>query len=199
MELTGPPAPGSAVRAGRGAAPRPERSAAIAEKTAGQPAKAPAHESAPGPEGAAGAPDPGPVGRVKPCRLIRLEQHIDPRGSLSVVESGMTVDFAIERVYYMHGQAASSPPRGLHGHRTLEQLVIAVHGGFSISLDDGFRRATYRLDEPGAGLYIGPMVWRVLKDFAPDSVALVLASRHYEESDYYRDYDTFLRDARSLT
>ncbi|MBF6050491.1 WxcM-like domain-containing protein [Streptomyces eurocidicus] len=157
----------------------------MAENTAGQPAEAPAGD--------------GPVGRVKPCRLIRLEQHIDPRGSLSVVESGMTVDFAIERVYYMHGQAASSPPRGLHGHRTLEQLVIAVHGGFSITLDDGFRRATYRLDEPGAGLYIGPMVWRVLKDFAPDSVALVLASRHYEESDYYRDYDTFLRDARSLT
>ncbi|MFI9630376.1 sugar 3,4-ketoisomerase [Streptomyces sp. NPDC052042] len=157
----------------------PERSAAIAEKTA---------ESS----------NAVRVGRIKPCRLIRLEQHIDPRGSLSVVEAGTTVDFAIERVYYMHGQSESSPPRGLHAHRTLEQLVIAVHGAFSITLDDGFRSITYRLDEPGAGLYISPMVWRVLKDFAADSVALVLASQHYEESDYYRDYDTFLRDAWSL-
>ncbi|MGK5628335.1 sugar 3,4-ketoisomerase [Streptomyces sp. URMC 123] len=180
MELTEPPAPGfRGPHRPRGRA-RPERSAAIAENTA---------ESAHAVR----------VGRIKPCRLIRLEQHIDPRGSLSVVESEMTVDFAIKRVYYMHGQSESSPPRGLHGHRTLEQLVIAVHGGFSISLDDGFQSTTYRLEEPGAGLYIGPMVWRVLKDFAPDSVALVLASRHYEESDYYRDYDTFLRDAWSLT
>ncbi|WP_229864602.1 sugar 3,4-ketoisomerase [Streptomyces djakartensis] len=163
---------------GRGAAP-PERSAAIAEKTA-EPSNA--HR----------------VGRIKPCRLIGLEQHTDPRGSLSVVEAGTTVDFAIERVYYMHGQDESSPPRGLHAHRTLEQLVIAVHGWFSITLDDGFHSTTYRLDEPGAGLYISPMVWRVLKDFSADSVALVLASQHYEESDYYRDYDAFLRDAWSL-
>ncbi|MFF2148187.1 FdtA/QdtA family cupin domain-containing protein [Kitasatospora sp. NPDC058190] len=159
--------------------PRPERSSAVAENTA---------ESAWAPR----------VGRIKPCRLIRLEQHVDPRGTLSVVESGVTTDFAIQRVYYMYGQPDSSPPRGEHGHRTLEQVVIAAHGGFSVSLDDGFRRTAYRLDEPGVGLYIGPMVWRVLQDFAPESVALVLASRHYEESDYYRDYDTFLRDARSL-
>ncbi|WP_256359409.1 sugar 3,4-ketoisomerase [Streptomyces ambofaciens] len=166
-------------RAGPGPHDRPIRSAAIAENTAELPARR--------------------VGRIKPCRLIRLEQHIDPRGSLSVIESGVTVDFPVRRVYYMHGQTQSSPPRGLHAHRTLEQLVIAVHGAFSITLDDGFQHATYRLDEPGAGLCIGPMVWRVLKDFDPDTVALVLASQHYEESDYYRDYDTFLHDARSLT
>ena len=135
------------------------------------------------------------VGRVKPCAFIDLEQHNDERGSLSVVESEWTVGFPIQRVYYLHDLDTGSS-RGGHAHRALEQLIIAVHGSFSITVDDGVNRAEYRLDGAGQGLYIGPMVWRNLSDFSADAVSLVLASLHYDEADYYREYEEFLRDAR---
>ncbi|WP_210589272.1 FdtA/QdtA family cupin domain-containing protein [Streptomyces sp. GESEQ-35] len=135
------------------------------------------------------------VGRVKPCALIDLEQHNDERGSLSVVESEWTAGFPIRRVYYLHDLDTGSS-RGGHAHRALEQLMIAVHGSFTITVDDGFGRAEYRLDGAGQGLYIGPMVWRNLSDFSEGAVSLVLASLHYDEADYYREYDEFLRDAR---
>ncbi|MFE7777917.1 sugar 3,4-ketoisomerase [Streptomyces sp. NPDC057445] len=135
------------------------------------------------------------VGRVKPCTFIDLEQHNDERGSLSVVESEWTAGFPIQRVYYLHDLDTGSS-RGGHAHRALEQLIIAVHGSFTITVDDGVNRAEYRLDGAGKGLYIGPMVWRNLSDFSEDAVSLVLASLHYDEADYYREYDEFLRDAR---
>ncbi|MCI4065613.1 FdtA/QdtA family cupin domain-containing protein [Micromonospora sp. R77] len=133
------------------------------------------------------------VGRTKPCRLIDIEQHADDRGKLSVVEGETTVGFPIRRVYYLHGMR-SGTERGGHAHRALEQLMIAAHGSFTVRLDDGFRQAEYRLDDPGTGLYVGPMVWRDLVGFSADGVCLVLASQHYDEADYYRNYDDFLRD-----
>ncbi|OZM72640.1 hypothetical protein CFN78_13465 [Amycolatopsis antarctica] len=136
----------------------------------------------------------GGVGRVKPCRLIDLNEHADPRGSLSVVETGRDIEFDVKRVYYLYDLPVATV-RGAHGHRNLEQLVIAVHGQFEITVDDGHHRSRYLLDHPSRGLLIGPMVWRNLINFSPGAVGLVLASELYDESDYYRDYDEFLRDA----
>ncbi|WP_298183201.1 FdtA/QdtA family cupin domain-containing protein [Saccharomonospora sp.] len=132
-----------------------------------------------------------------PWRTIRLPEHADPRGSLAVVESGKDVLFDIKRVYYLYDLPISTV-RGAHGHRMLEQLIIAVHGQFEIELDDGFHTARVRLDHPATGLYIGPMVWRNLVNFSAGAVGLVLASAHYDESDYYRDYPSFLAAARRL-
>jgi hypothetical protein len=138
-----------------------------------------------------------PVGRVRPARLIDLEQHRDERGSISVVESEKTAGFPIQRVYYLHS-LTSGTSRGGHAHRELEQLFIAAYGAFTIRIDDGFRQAEYRLDSPATALYVGPMVWRDLGDFSPGAVCLVLASHHYDEADYYREHEDFLRDARTL-
>ncbi|KNE79401.1 MULTISPECIES: sugar 3,4-ketoisomerase [Streptomyces] len=138
----------------------------------------------------------GNVGRIKACRLITLEQHNDERGSLSVVEPENAVGFTVRRVYYLHDLQAGTW-RGGHAHRSLEQLIIAVHGSFRLTIDDGFRRTDHLLDRPGIGMYIGPMVWRDLSEFSPGAVCLVLASGHYDESDYHRDYDEFLRAGRS--
>ncbi|MCX4547584.1 FdtA/QdtA family cupin domain-containing protein [Streptomyces sp. NBC_01387] len=137
------------------------------------------------------------VGRVKPTRLIGLEQHKDERGCVSVVESDHTAGFPVERVYFLH-DLASGTSRGGHAHRQLEQLFIAAHGSFTIRLDDGHHQAEYELNDPGTGLYVGPMVWRDLSGFSDGGVCLVLASQHYEEADYYRDYEEFLRDSRQF-
>lgn len=132
---------------------------------------------------------------VGSCRLVDLPQFEDPRGSLSVVEAGIDIDFEIRRVYYLYDLPVSTV-RGAHAHRTLRQLVIAVHGCFEVTVDDGHATDTFRLDHPSRGLYIGPMVWRDLVNFSPGAVGLVLAAEHYDERDYFREYEDFLRAVR---
>jgi hypothetical protein len=134
------------------------------------------------------------VGRVKPCRLIDLEQHNDDRGRLSVVES-WTTGFPFQRAYFLH-DLTGGVARGGHAHRVLEQLFVAAHGAFTVRLDDGFEQAEFRLDDPSTALYVGPMVWRDLTDFTPGGACMVLASHHYDESDYCRNYPDFLAESR---
>lgn len=128
-----------------------------------------------------------------PSPLVQLSMHADDRGKLISVEALRDVPFAIGRVYYIVGRDGAS--RGFHAHRTLQQLMICVYGSCRILLDDGRSRSDYRLDQPNVGLFVGAMTWREMHDFAPDSVLLVLASDPYDDGDYIRDYDEFLRAA----
>ncbi|GII90673.1 sugar 3,4-ketoisomerase [Sinosporangium siamense] len=137
------------------------------------------------------------VGRVEPCHIIDLKEISDQRGHLCVVQSGKEIDFDIKRAYYMYGMPEGAA-RGAHGHRRLRQIIIAVHGRFEVVVDDGFSQATFVLDHPSKGLYMGPMVWRDMINFAPGTVGLWLVSDVYDEGDYYRDREEFLRDARAL-
>ncbi|MFC3994758.1 sugar 3,4-ketoisomerase [Nocardiopsis sediminis] len=156
----------------------------------------PAAPSAPAPEPAA-VHDVGRIGRIRPCRPVRLSEHADDRGRLSIAETGREVPFGIARAYWQHATPAGAA-RGAHGHRRLEQVVVAVSGGCDILLDDGLRRCRYRLEDPAAGLYIGPMVWRDYVDFAPGTVVLFLVSEPYDEAEYLRSYDEFRRAAAGL-
>lgn len=132
---------------------------------------------------------------IASCRVIQLPKISDPRGNLTFIEEKRHVPFRIKRVYYVYDVPAGSE-RGGHAHKMLHEFIIAVSGSFEVVLDDGARRATYRLDRPFFGLYICPMIWRELENFSAGAVCLVLASNFYDESDYYRDYEEFLRAVR---
>ena len=129
--------------------------------------------------------------------LINLPTHVDSRGSLTAIEQWSDIPFEIQRIYYLHG-SPSNTLRGVHAHRTLQQVLIAMHGTFVASFDNGFERDTYLLDSPTIGLLIRGPVWRELSEFSSDAVCLVLASLPYDPHDYIYDYDTFLEfvDAR---
>ncbi|MFD0904806.1 sugar 3,4-ketoisomerase [Actinomadura sediminis] len=155
------------------------------------------------PSGASPAPSPSPpggraVGRTDPCRIVELPEYTDPRGTLTVVECGSEIDFDIKRAYHIR-DVPDGRRRGAHGHRRLRQLIIAVHGSFEVIVDDGFERDRFLLDDPGRGLYVGPMIWRDMVGFAPGTVGLWLVSEPYDEAEYYRDYDAFLHDARAAS
>ncbi|HFC30684.1 MAG TPA: WxcM-like domain-containing protein, partial [Oceanospirillales bacterium] len=83
--------------------------------------------------------------------------------------------------------------RGVHAHKKLEQLIIAVSGSFDITIDDGENRNTIRMDDPSKGLYICPMIWREIDNFSEDAVLMVLASTLYDSEDYIHDYDAFIK------
>jgi dTDP-4-dehydrorhamnose 3,5-epimerase-like enzyme len=124
------------------------------------------------------------------CRIIELPRHADPRGNLTFIESGDTIPFGIERVYYLY-DVPGGEFRGGHAHKALQQLFIAASGSFDVVVDDGANRERFRLNRSYYGLYVPSMIWRELDDFSSGSVCLVLASTHYDADDYYYDYDEF--------
>ncbi|EEV22073.1 WxcM-like protein [Enhydrobacter aerosaccus SK60] len=114
----------------------------------------------------------------------------DERGSLVALESEKTVPFSIKRVYYIFGTNAGVS-RGFHAHKRLQQVALCITGKCRMILDDGRQRDEVWLDSPNKGLIIGDLVWREMHDFSEDCVLLVLASEHFDEADYIRDYDEF--------
>lgn len=113
----------------------------------------------------------------------------DQRGSLVALESAKNIPFEIKRVYYIFG-TDSDTARGFHAHKKLQQVAICLSGKCRMVLDDGKKREEIWLDSPNKGLNIGNL-WHEMHDFTPDCVLLVLASEHYDESDYIRDYDQY--------
>lgn len=129
--------------------------------------------------------------RVSDCALVEFPKVPDPRGNLTFIEGARHVPFEIKRLFYLHDVPAGAS-RGGHAHRTLAQVLICVSGSLDVRLDDGAEQRMVRLNQPWVGLYIPPMIWDTEVNFQPGTVCLVLASAHYDESDYVRDYAAFL-------
>ena len=123
--------------------------------------------------------------------ILEFPVHGDRNGTLVALEKGADFPFEIKRVYYIWG-TAPDVVRGHHAHKNLEQVVICTSGSCDFILDDGEKRETHHLDSPAKGLHIKNNVWREFTHFSPDCVVMVLASEHYNEADYIRDYGDFL-------
>ncbi len=121
-----------------------------------------------------------------------FQPHGDGRGQLIALEELKDIPFQIKRVYYMY-DTGEGVVRGHHAHKKLQQILICIHGSCKISLDNGTERKVIPLEKPYEGLYVSNSMWREMYDFSPDAVLLVLASELYDESDYIRDYDEFLK------
>jgi len=132
---------------------------------------------------------------LKDCRLIDLPKMHDPRGNLSFVEGGVQVPFDIKRVYYLYDVPGGATRAG-HGHKKLEQLIIAMSGSFDVKIDDGENKYTYNLNRSYIGLYLSSMMWREIDNFSSGAVCMVLASDYFDEGDYYREYAEFLTAVR---
>lgn len=123
--------------------------------------------------------------------LVPLFTKPHPTGSLTVIEAGVNGLFAVERVYFLHSLAKDAV-RGSHAHKKLHQLLIPVSGKFTVRTEKSGVHADFLMSSPATGLLIRPYTWRTLVDFSPGAVCMVLASHHYDESDYIRDYAEFL-------
>jgi WxcM-like, C-terminal len=130
------------------------------------------------------------------CFITELPKIADPRGNLTFIEGGKHVPFEIQRVYYLYDVPGGAERAG-HAHKELQQLFVAMSGSFDITLDDGYRKKCIHLNRSYYGLYVCPMIWRTIDNFSSGSVCMVLASTHYDESDYYRNYEGFLSVVRS--
>lgn len=126
-------------------------------------------------------------------RLIEFAELGDERGNLVVIEGeGMDIPFEIKRVFYIYG-SDSAVVRGQHANRETEFLLVNVCGNSKVKVDNGRESAVIELNRPRMGLYLSSMLWKDMYDFSEDSVLLVLASRHYDEKEYIRDYGDYLQ------
>lgn len=126
------------------------------------------------------------------CKVIDLPKVTDHRGNLTFIEQNRHIPFNIQRVYYLY-DVPGGAERGGHAHKDLQQLIIAMSGSFDVVLDDGVEKKRIHLNRSYQGLYLPKMVWRELDNFSSGAICMVLASNLYDENDYYRDYNNFLK------
>ena len=130
------------------------------------------------------------INKIKKFSIQKIQ---DERGDLCFATSRTElIPFEIKRIYYLFNNTGKH--RGGHAHRELEQVMIAISGSFEVHFDDGKTKKSFFLNKPSEGIFIPKMIWRELHSFSKDSVCLVLASEDYKESDYYRNYEEFLRE-----
>ncbi len=134
-------------------------------------------------------------------RMIEFKDIVDennkerPMGHLTPIESGQDIPFEIKRIYYLT-RVPENTIRGFHSHKELQQVLLCLNGRVTISVATPYEKELITLDDPARGLYIGPMIWREMYDFSPGSVLVVLASQHYNEEEYIRDYRSYCEIAQ---
>lgn len=133
-----------------------------------------------------------PRATLDAVKLVDIRNNSDVNGSLGFIEGGRDVPFQIARAFYVYGVHAGDI-RGQHAHRFCHQFLVCVHGKVEVTCDDGKNKKTFVLDSPLKGLHIPPSIWAEQRYFSSDAMLLVLADRLFEESDYMRDYDGFIK------
>lgn len=127
------------------------------------------------------------------AKLLNLQTICDERGSLIFLEGEKNIPFAIQRVYYLLS-LKSEIPRGFHAHLNQIQVAVCIAGKCRMILDDGQSRESLWLDSPSQGIIIKNMIWHEMHDFSDDCILMVLANSWYDEDDYIRDYNQFLKE-----
>lgn len=129
-------------------------------------------------------------------RIIELPKFLDKRGNLSFIEELKHIPFKIKRTYWIY-DVPGGESRGGHAYKDTAEFIVALSGAFEVVLDDGDKEETFTLNRSYYGLYVPKGYWRSMRNFSTNSVGLILAPTLYEEDDYIRDYDEFLKMKKS--
>lgn len=129
---------------------------------------------------------------IDDVRLVELPRFYDPRGNLSFAEQNNHVPFAIQRTYWIY-DVPGGENRGGHAYKLTSEFIIAISGGFDVTVDDGKRSKTFTLNRSYYGLYIPKGLWRQMENFSTNSLALEFADTKYDRNDYIEDYDEYVK------
>lgn len=132
---------------------------------------------------------------VDDVKIIELPKFLDARGNLSFAEQSNHIPFEIKRTYWIY-DVPGGEARGGHAFIENQEFVIALSGAFDVEVDDGVNKKSFTLNRSYYGLYIPAGLWRVMNNFSTNSLALEFGSIHYDEMDYIRDYDDFLKQKK---
>lgn len=127
---------------------------------------------------------------INDVKLVELPKFMDPRGNLSFVEQNNHIPFEIQRTYWIY-DVPGGESRGGHAYKQTNEFIIAISGGFDVTVDDGNEKKTFTLNRSYYGLYIPKGLWRQIENFSTNSLALEFADTKFKQSDYLRDYEQF--------
>jgi len=126
------------------------------------------------------------------CCFVDIPQIVDERGCLSFIEFEKAAGFLVKRCYWIYN-IPKGATRGGHAHKNLSQLLVALRGSLDIEIDNGKEKRILTLDDPRRGLVIKGVIWRDIRNFKDEPIMVAFVSDNYEESDYIRNYEDFLR------
>ncbi len=126
------------------------------------------------------------------CSLVYLPKIESRSGNITPVHGNVDVPFSIRRIFYLY-DIPGGESRGAHAHKECHQFLVAVSGAFEVLLNDGRTQRLVQINRPYIGLHIPPMIWASEINFSSGSICLVLASHDYNEKDYIREYETFIK------
>lgn len=129
---------------------------------------------------------------ITEAKIIELPKFLDKRGNLSFIEEFKHIPFKIKRAYWIY-DVPGGENRGGHAFKENEEIIIALSGSFDVILDDGLKKETFSLNRSYYGLYVPKGLWREMHNFSTNSLAFILSSLNYNENDYIRDYEDFLK------
>jgi len=129
---------------------------------------------------------------VYDCNILQLPKILTERGNITAINNLVEIPFETKRIYYLY-DIPGGESRGGHAHKDLQQLIVAASGSFDLIVDDGKVKRKFSLSRPNVGVYMPAGLWRELDDFSSGSICLVLASHVFDERDYIRDYESFLK------
>lgn len=129
---------------------------------------------------------------IEDVKLIELPKFNDPRGNLSFVEQNNHIPFEIKRTYWIY-DVPGGESRGGHAYKTTDEFIIAISGGFDVTVDDGKVKKTFTLNRSYYGLYVPKGLWRTMEHFSTNSLALEFSNTKYDRKDYIEDYDIYVK------
>ena len=129
---------------------------------------------------------------VYECNLLHLNKIGDRNSHITAINNNVELPFAVKRIFYLY-DIPGGESRGAHAHKVCHQFLVAASGSFEVLLDDGKIQRQVLLNRPDLGLHIPPGIWAAEINFSSGAICLVLASREYNEDDYVRDYDEYLK------
>jgi dTDP-4-dehydrorhamnose 3,5-epimerase-like enzyme len=129
---------------------------------------------------------------IDDCKVFDLPKFLDPRGNLSFLEENKQLPFAIKRAYWIY-DVPGGEKRGGHSYKENQEVIVALSGSFDVVLDDGSEKKTISLNRSYYALFVPSGIWRHMENFSTNSLALIVASIEYDEADYERDYNSFLK------
>lgn len=131
---------------------------------------------------------------VKNSGYVKLKRIVDDRdGCLCIISGQLDIPFEIKRVYYINSLDITSSIRGKHAHHKLRQVIFCISGSFTLMLDDGEKQQEIRMWQDNIGVILDPMLWHTMYNFSIGCVIMVIASDYYDEKDYIRNYDEFIK------
>lgn len=129
---------------------------------------------------------------IQDVKIVNLPKFEDPRGNLSFIEEEKHIPFKIERTYWIY-DVPGGQVRGGHAFKEQREFIVAISGSFDVVVDDGVNKQTFSLNRSYYGLYIPAGLWRQMRNFSTNSLAMVLSSTQFSEEDYIRKYSDFLK------